>query len=150
MRSSTPLYHQVREQLRALTAGLDAHQVVPSETELMAEHGVSRATARRAIADLIHEGVLYARQGRGTFVAPPRVLTGLDRPAGFTETMAALGRVPTSRVLDVGRVRPGAQVATALRLAASEEVYAIDRLRLLDGEPCMVERAHVPAALAPG
>ena len=150
MRSSAPLYHHVRERLRALAGELDAHAALPSETELMTAHGVSRATARRAIADLIHEGVLYTRQGRGTFVAPPRVLTGLDRPAGFTETMTALGREPASRVLDVARIRPGAQVAAALRLGAREEVYAIERLRLLDGEPCMVERAHVPAALAPG
>jgi GntR family transcriptional regulator len=148
--SGLPLYHQLREQLRALAGGLPPHAVMPSETELMGSLSVSRATARRAIADLIYEGVLYAKQGKGTYVAAPRVLAGLERPAGFTETMAALGRVPTSRVLEVARVRAGARVSAALRLSGGDEVYVIERLRLLDGEPCMVERAHVPAALAPG
>jgi GntR family transcriptional regulator len=148
--SGVPLYHQLREQLRAYAAGLEPHAVMPSETELMSSLGVSRATARRAIADLVYEGVLYARQGRGTYVAAPRVLAGLERPAGFTETMSALGHEPSSRVLDVSRIRPGAQVAGALRLPAGGEVYVIERLRLLDGEPCMVERANISAALAPG
>lgn len=148
--SGVPLYHQLREQLRALAGRLEADAVMPSEPELMSALGVSRATARRAIADLVYEGVLYARQGRGTYVAPVRVLTGLDRPAGFTETMTALGRVASSRVLDVRRVRPGAEVSRALRLASGEEVYVVGRVRLLDGEPCMIERAHIAAARAPG
>ena len=121
-----------------------------SETELMRSHQVSRATARRAIADLVHEGVLYTRQGRGTFVAPTRVLTGLDRPAGFTEAMTALGRSPSSRVLRVARERAAVDVAAALRVPVGAELHQIERLRLLDGDPCMIERARIPVTRAPG
>lgn len=149
-RSGVPLYHQLREQLRAAATGLAPDSVMPSEKELVETLGVSRATARRAIADLIYEGVLYTRQGRGTFVATPRVQAQLERPAGFTETMLALGRKPSTEVLDVSRVRVPSHVAAALELPGTADVYVVERLRILDGEPCMLERAHLPAALAPG
>jgi GntR family transcriptional regulator len=143
-------YQRVRERLRGDAGRLGAHNPVASETELMRSHKVSRATARRAIADLVHEGVLYTRQGRGTFVAPARVLTGLDRPAGFTEAMAALGRAPASRVLSVAGETATPDQAAALRVKVGAALHVIDRLRLLDGEPCMIERARVPVERAPG
>jgi DNA-binding GntR family transcriptional regulator len=144
---TTPLYRRLRDELRTVAREEGAHAPIASETELMRAHGVSRSTARRAIADLVHEGVLYTRQGSGTFVAPARVLTGLDRPVGFTEAMTALGRTPSSEVLGVRRIRAPADAATALR---TRDVWEVERLRRLDGEPCMLERARIPAALAPG
>jgi GntR family transcriptional regulator len=147
--SNVPLYHQLREQLRAMAAERAPDTVMPSEKELVERLAVSRATARRAIADLIYEGVLYARQGRGTFVAAPRVQTRLERPAGFTETMTALGHAPSTRVLGVSKVQAPVDVVEALGLAPNAEVFVLERLRLLDGEPCMLERAHIPVRLAP-
>src|SRR3954447_5974889 len=147
VRISLPLvrptkYDHVREHLRGQARRRQAHAAVPSETELMRAHHVSRATARRAIANLVHEGVLYTRQGRGTFVAPAPVLTGLDRPAGFTEAMTALGRAPSSRVMSVARAAATRDEAMALRIPGGAEVHVVERLRLLDGAPCMIERAR--------
>lgn len=41
---------------------------IPSVTELVTAHGVSRATVVKAVRVLVDEGLLVTRQGWGTFV----------------------------------------------------------------------------------
>jgi GntR family transcriptional regulator len=149
-RSPMPLYHQLSEHLRAAANRLGPDAPMPSEHELMRQTGVSRATARKAISDLVQEGLLVPRQGKGTFVAPPRVETLLERPVGFGEGMSQLGREPSTQVLSATIVAASAPVAASLDLSVGADVVLLERLRLLDGEPCMIERAHLPAERVPG
>src|SRR5262249_5849009 len=110
-----------------------------------------RATARKAIADLVQEGLLVTRQGSGTYTAPVRVPTELGRrPAGFSETMTRLGRRPSTRVVEAQIAPASPGLALRPRIAEHAPIVELDRLRLLDGEPCMLERAHLPAELVPG
>lgn len=149
--AAVPLYYQLRERLRVVIADCAPNTPIPAEKDLMIFAGVSRATARRAIGDLVQLGLLVARQGSGTYTAPLGVASELGaRPAGFTETMARLGRKPTTRVLEA-KPRPcPAAVAPALGLEAGAEIVFLERIRLLDGEPCMIESAHLPSELVPG
>jgi GntR family transcriptional regulator len=123
---------------------------MPSEKQLMDYSGVSRATARKAVSDLVQEGLLISQQGRGTFVARPRLATTLERPVGFSETMRSLGRTPGTRVLSAAEIPASAHIAKRLGIRDSAPVIKVSRLRLLDGEPCMVEQAHFAAARVPG
>jgi GntR family transcriptional regulator len=145
-----PLYHQLKQQIRDLAKGLEPDTLIPSEKELMDLSGVGRATVRRAISDLVQEGLLQTHQGRGTFTARPRIKTALSRPAGFTEVMTRLGRSPSTRVLLLERIEAGPDVAAHLGVETGEGIFVIERLRLIDGEPCMVERTHMPERSAPG
>lgn len=148
---ATPLYHQMRERLRGVIAECPPDMLLPPEKSLMGYAGVSRATARHAISDLVQEGLLVTRQGSGTYTAPRRVAQQLgNRPAGFSETMLRLGRRPSTRVLDARIVAADAEIAERLGLAEGAQVVELDRLRLLDDEPCMLESAHLPADLVPG
>lgn len=45
-------------------------QRLPSEGDLVGVTGVARSTARRAIALLRDEGIIYTVQGRGSYIAP--------------------------------------------------------------------------------
>ena len=144
------MYHQLKEQIRIAAARLEPGTLIPSEKELMAASGVGRATVRKAIADLVQEGVLSTQQGRGTFTAPRRIETVLERPAGFTETMQRLGRRATTRVLKAERVGAVPDIAAALGIASGDGVFVIERLRLIDDEPCMIERTHMAERLLPG
>jgi GntR family transcriptional regulator len=146
----TPLYHQLKGQIREQSLRLAPETLIPSEKELMDISGVGRATIRRAISDLVQEGVLQTHRGRGTFTARPRIEASLSRPAGFTETMRKLGRSPSTQVVRLERVEAGTDIASHLGVAAGEGVYVIERLRLIDGEPCMIERTHMPERNAPG
>jgi len=149
--SGLPLYHQLRERLRAAIRATAPDTRLPPEKDLMAWAKVSRATTRRAIADLVQEGLLVAHQGRGTFTAPHRVPAGLGRrPLGFTEAMTRAGRTPGSQVLEQTVVPATGEVARQLEVPEGSDVVVVERLRLIDGEPAMLERAHLPAGLCPG
>ena len=145
-----PLYHQLKLQIREHAMRLEPDTMIPSEKELMDLSGVGRATVRRAISDLVQEGFLQTHQGRGTFTARPRIEASLSRPAGFTETMTRLGRSPSTKVLLLELIEASPDVASHLGVDAGEGVYVIERLRLIDDEPCMVERTHMPERNAPG
>jgi GntR family transcriptional regulator len=70
-----PVYQQVASILRErITSGdLTRDQALPSESYLVQQYGISRASARHAVAVLRDEGLVYTVPQRGTFVvsAPP-------------------------------------------------------------------------------
>ncbi len=148
--SPTPLYHQLKEELRRAARDLPVGAAIPSEAELMAATGVSRATIRRAVTDLCNEGILRSRRGLGTFVLGPKVDEPLLVIQGFTDIVTRLGRVPSTRVLSFARVAAAPEVAERLGLQAGAEVYAIERVRCIDETPCIFEVQYLVADLLPG
>jgi GntR family transcriptional regulator len=145
-----PKHVQLREILEAAARDeLPADAPVGSERELMVQYGVSRATVREAIGQLVSEGVLYRVHGKGTFVAAARVESQLHL-ASFTEEMHRRGLEPTTEVLDLQLTTPPRRVATELRLEQDERVWRLERLRIAAGEPMAVELGWYPVALLPG
>lgn len=143
MDGATPRYHQLKAMLReGIRAGAwRPGDLIPSERALSDRHGVSRMTARQSVTELVQEGMLYRKQGRGTFVAWPRIAQGLAALTSFTEEMEARGLRPGSRVLDQ-RVRPATDAeAVRLQLRPGTSVCAVRRLRLADDAPLAVECA---------
>ena len=69
-----PKYYQVKNQILELIAGLDPGAAVPTERDLAERFGTSRTTLRQAIAELVVDGRLEHTQGRGTFVAQPKLM----------------------------------------------------------------------------
>jgi DNA-binding GntR family transcriptional regulator len=61
-------YEQLADQLRDKIAGGDIADRLPSITELCDAAGVTSNTVQRALRILKSEGLVYGRQGRGTFV----------------------------------------------------------------------------------
>ncbi|WP_234417732.1 GntR family transcriptional regulator [Miniimonas sp. S16] len=134
--------------LERVTSQWAPHQAIPSERELMAEFGVSRATVREAIRQLVEEQRLYRVHGKGTFVAADRVESRLHL-ASFTDDMRRRGLVPSTLVRHVRLVPAPVEVAAALGLAPDEEVWEIERLRLAGGAPMALERGFYSNRLLP-
>ena len=96
-----PLYVQVEDVLaaRISSGALPVGTQLPSEEDLIREFNVSRTTIRATIQNLVRQGMVQIRRGRGTFVASPRIVQELTELTGFGEDMRVLGRIPTARVL---------------------------------------------------
>jgi GntR family transcriptional regulator len=139
--SYAPRYREIEQTLRARIATLRPGQRLPSDADLCAEFGVSRMTARHAMARLAEEGLVRRDPGRGTFVAEPPTHRRANFLMTFSREMRRQGRVPTSRIV-TRRVRPPSDAERAdLRLADGERVVELRRVRLADSDPVAVETA---------
>lgn len=117
---------------------------LPAERALAEIHGVSRVTARRAIEELRHRGLVEQRRGAGTFVAR-RVSQPLSVLTSFSEDLAARGMTGHSRVISSGVGRASPEEVIALGLGPNAPVARITRLRSADGQPLAVEATTVVA-----
>ncbi len=139
-----PKYYRLKQELRQEIGELSPGMAIPTERVLSARFAVSRTTVRQALHELVVEGLLQRFQGRGTFVAPPK-LTQTLQLTSYTQDMAASGRRPTSRLLDATVVPAPAHVAGQLGLAVDAPVQLLERLRLADDEPMAVEAVYLDA-----
>jgi len=122
---------------------------LPSERDLAARVDMSRVTVRKAVQDLVREGILVQRHGSGTYVAqqPNRVEQSLSQLTSFTEDMARRGMTVRSVWLDRGTYPPSPEEMVALGLSATDAVARIARLRLTGDTPLAIERAALSARL---
>lgn len=147
-----PLYSQLKELLIGdISAGrYSPHQRLPSERDLSAHYHVSRMTVRQALLELVRDGMIYTRTGKGTFVAEPKIDQRLRTLSGFTQDVNSRGGKPSSRVLEFKVVQAPSDIAAALRLPQGIEVIMLSRLRLADSDPLAIETAYVPEKMFPG
>ena len=143
--SPLPRYYQLREIIREkITSGHWAEgEVIPSERELGEQYGLSRMTVRQSVMDLVKEGYLYREQGRGTFVARPKITQQLSKLTGFTEDMQSRAQSTTTKVL--GREMWAADEITAekLRIKPGQPLFRVERLRLTEAEPLALETSFI-------
>lgn len=150
--TAMPLYHQIKEDLLEMIKGghLTPGDRIESEPELMDRYGVSRATVRQALGQLVAEGYLVIRRGLGTYVAEPKIRQGLLGMYSFSREIERLGMRPGTHVQALGVEPAGPSVATALGIALGEPVVALKRLRSADDEPIMLETSWLPVRRFPG
>nr|WP_090277600.1 GntR family transcriptional regulator [Mycolicibacterium komanii]CRL72338.1 transcriptional regulator [Mycolicibacterium komanii] len=129
-----PAYQTLRDQLRdEIAAGRYRDGVrLPTESELVAAHGVSRQTVRRAFQDLVAEGVVYRVPGRGTYASGSgrRYL----RQFGSIDDLMSLSDDTTMEVLEGLRRRVDVEAASRLRLD-DDVVYTVVFRRLHGTDP---------------
>ena len=139
-----PKYFQLEETLREQIAAWEIDHPIPSEPELCRAYSVSRTTVRKALDDLVREGLLYRVQGKGTFVAPPKLRERFaQRTAGFYEDMVSRGFTVRTRVLEQTVVRASKRVASELELPAGDKVVKWVRLRSIGNDPILISTSFV-------
>lgn len=150
--SVVPLYYQIQQTLlRRIQSGeLQAGHPLPSTQELAASLGVSLMTAHKAVKSLCDLGVLYSRQGKGTFISGIKLEKNFRQVLSFTEEMKARGSKASSRVLLFEARLPSAEAAAELRLPPGEKVIVLRRVRIADSVPMGVESSSLPLRACPG
>ena len=146
-----PLYRQVKDVLvKRIADGVwAAGGALPSEPDIAADLGVSHGTVRKALDELAAENLVVRRQGKGTFVArhdEARILFQYFKLIPDTGER----RFPDSRILGVEVRDADAEGARLLALRKGAKVVALERVRSLAEQVCIVERIVLPKALFPG
>jgi GntR family transcriptional regulator len=162
-RRAATLTETVADDLRTrIYAGeLAPGERLPSEPGLMATYGVSRTTARRALLQLIHEGLVQSRQGVGYHVRSVTPLiweasrrerntrTDISPADVWSAGVREQGREPTEDI-EVAIIAPPARIAGRLGLADGETAVARRRARRVDGELMLLADSYYPEALVRG
>lgn len=149
-----PLHEQVKERIlkRIILGEWKEGDVLPSETRLATHFGVSYGTVRRAMTDLVTDGVIIRRQKTGTIVTGRTPLHSLARFYQYFRLHSTDGKLVTTeaRTLDVGRREATDREAEALRIAQGETVGTLLRVRSFEGRPVMVDHMTAPLSRVPG
>ncbi len=150
-KEDAPIYLQLSNFFsERITAGeLREGDALPTETALCGLLGISRSTVRQAFSMLEDEGVIMRKKRVGTRVCKPKLKRNINNLYNFTTEMCVLGLVPSSKVISFSTVHPPAKVAETLGLDQAETTFRVERLRLADGEPLLLETAYIPTRVCP-
>ncbi len=150
--SKVPLYYQLKEQIQKdiLNGGYQEGDLIPSERELSDQYDLSSTTIRRALNDLVQENFLERKAGKGTFVRQKKVKRDLRKVIGFTKNMQEMGLQPSTQVLSFRVLNANPFARKRLGLIKGEKVVRLERLRLADGIPMMLETRYIRTDLCPG
>ena len=137
--SPVAMHRQLAQKIRdAISAGTYKQgDRIATELELGQRYGVSRITARQAVMQLVEEGLLVRRQGKGTFVTAPPVQHELLELHGFVEELVARGVNPEIELLKFSTEVPSAHVAARLQ-SGTVALTSWKRLYSRKGEPFAV------------
>jgi GntR family transcriptional regulator len=149
-RSPMPLWHRVYLVLRGrIEAGrYEPEGRLPSEHEIVAEFGVARVTARRALAELEAEGWIERAPGRGTRLRPQAGVREVHATLeGLFENLLAMGLETRVRLLACEeRPAPPAIARAAGFPAGTPMLYAL-RVRSSESGPFSHLETWVPAEI---
>lgn len=147
------IYQDIRDKILHNTYPTNSQ--LPDEITLTKIYDCSRMTIKKALDLLVNEGMIYRKRGQGTFVmtqmAQKRKLIVSERELiGLTKT-ALRADVPVgSEVLQFHLEFASETVADFLQIPVSSPVYYIERLRLIDHQPYVIEHTYMNPTLTPG
>jgi GntR family transcriptional regulator len=147
--SPIPLYHQLKDILKEKIESRDwvPGEKIPSENELIVQYDISRNTVKKALDDLVQEGLLNRIQGKGTFVSKPKLEQSLTGFYSFSKVMKAQGLKPKDIILSVEKKAAKLSVARQLQITEGDNVIELKRLRCANDEPIILETSYIPCDL---
>lgn len=148
-KKNQPLYLQLVDMLELeIRNSMSPNDKLLSERELSTTYDVSRITVRQALKELESRGLIYKKQGKGTYVSEIKgPTTDLASAYSFTEHMKELGKKPQTDLLSFEKMQVTPYLSKHLNLEVGTDMLEFERLRKADGKPMMFERTYVPASL---
>lgn len=144
--TGTTRYHQVYVTLRGWISdgSMPAGGRLPAEHELCAAFGVSRITIRRAVDDLVAQGLVRRLQGKGTFVEATAQRAIAADLSGLTARVTGLGKATEVVDLTAAWIKADVGLATSMEIAVGEPVHKSTRIRAAGGERLGVVAVWLP------
>jgi GntR family transcriptional regulator len=139
--SPIPVYYQLKEDIKEkISKGVwQVGQCIDSERELSEQYSVSRMTVRQALGELVQEGILHREKGKGTFVCEPKVKQ--RDIMSFSEMVRKMGLTLKTEIRGFERIHTPSYLSDLIHF---EEVYKIDRLRVVEDEVIANEIIYIP------
>ncbi|WP_225423091.1 GntR family transcriptional regulator [Lacticaseibacillus yichunensis] len=150
---SLPKYQQLAATMRKRIKehAYAPKSLLPDQNTLAKEFGVSRLTIKKALDGLAQEGLIYKQSGVGTVVLGIALENGEDSPAerfdGLTKLVGSAH--VRSKILKFDITFPSPKVQKQLVIGPDDPVYDIRRLRLIDGEPWIIEHTYFRVKMVP-
>ena len=148
-------YEEIAEDIRSgiLSGKYNPNERLPLEKEMCEYYGVSRITIKKAVDELVIQGLVIKRRGSGTFVkavggADVQELSMAKQFEGFSESNK--DKNVYSKVVKFEVIHPSEEIATKLKITCDDFVYYIIRTRYADDEPYVIEYTYMPIGLIPG
>lgn len=151
MKKEKPLYLQLVDTLEIkIREQMSPNDKLLSERELSEANQVSRITVRQALKELEMRGLIYRKQGKGSYVSNiVEPATDLSTSFSFTEQMKKLGKIPKTTILSFEQTQVTSYLSKKLGMDEDSQVYELERLRIADSKPLMFERSYLPENLFP-
>lgn len=141
-----PLYKQLKEIIKTKinTGEYTENEQIPTEPEIIERYGVSRITVRKAIEELVTEGYLVKKQGKGTFVSSHKVFRKFEETgvSGFSELCRTNSFEASSIVLQEQIIPANEELANKLAIEKGADVLYIQRKRMANGVPILLENNY--------
>ena len=151
--SSVSIHIQLQSIIKDMieSGELKEGDVLLPEREICKEQEISRMTVNKAINALVSEGILYRKQGKGTFVAQKKKKYQFNNVKGFTEVMKSRGIDIKTDIIKFEILNPDDIIMEKLGITDKREnVYKIKRIRYVENEPFGYEIAYIPEKVCGG
>ena len=145
------IYRSIKKRIEA--QDYPYQSLLPSENTLIAEYDCSRNTVRRAIAELTADGYVQAMQGRGVRVIYQPVgkttftIGGIET---FQETANRNHLQAVTRVIRLETITATEQFAAESGFSEGDELWAVQRVRYLDGKALILDINYFLKEFVPG
>jgi GntR family transcriptional regulator len=148
---SKPLYTRIQEYITELVLNgkLKPEAKLQSEREFSDELGVSRMTVRKALTELVNDGLLERRHGSGTYVAKPKVTYESHEMLNYPQAMLTRNISTSSQLIEFEEIVASRRLSETLQIQIGDPIFRVIVLRLANRVPAVLERVFFPRALFP-
>ncbi|HVM71950.1 MAG TPA: GntR family transcriptional regulator [Anaerolineales bacterium] len=146
-----PLYSRIQEYIAELilSGKLTPETKIQSEREFSEDLGVSRMTVRKALTELVNEGLLERRHGSGTYVSKPRITYEAIEMVNYVQAMQQHNFATASQLLEFSEMVASRRLAELLKIEIGNPLYRVSILRFANRVPVILERGFFPCARFP-
>lgn len=148
-------YKEISEYIRKgiLDGKYNPNEQLPLEKEMCEQYNASRITIKKAVDELVAEGLVVKRRGAGTFVkafdnADVEGFSMSKQFSGFSESNK--DKKVESKIIKFEVIHPTEEIADKLKMTCDDFVYYIIRVRYADGKAKVIEYTYMPIGVIPG